>query len=948
VPTVPSMTMASTLIGRGSETAMLGELMRAVVAGQGGSVLIEGEPGIGKSSLVRAAAAQAAAAGCRVFWGAGDELGQALPLLPLLEGLRVREPSANPRRRTIVALLRGELAADRGTDVTAALAEQLLALVTEQCAVLPTVLVIDDLQWADPASVALWSRLARLVSQLPLLLIGTMRPVPQRDDLLALRRAAGSEGRIQLTGLSEKAVAELVAALAGGAPDDKLMRLADGAAGNPLYVTELIAALARNSSLVVTDAGAAQLTNGPAPSSLSAAIADRLGFVSGPVREVLQAAALLGVDFAVPDLATVLGRSVADLIPAVDGALAAGILEERGHGLGFRHPLIRAALYDVMPGPVRAAWHRDAGRALAEAGAPADRVARQLLWAVGGTGGPAEPMGEWILTWLDRTSELLVGQAPPVAAELLRQAVARSPAGSAQHDRLSGRLADALYRVGDTAEAEQVANLALAHAVEPDLLVDLHWTLAQCGIRAGRAAESLATLDRALAAPGISARHRARLLVLSARTLTHSSEIEKGGRVAAAALTAATEAGDSWAMGWALHVLALVASVQQRSTDALALFDRALGVAQADAALTDLRLLLQINKAVILGNLDQYEEAFASARQARDLAGQVGTTIRLAQARGALGQLLFETGRWDEAMAEADVLHEDQKEPGAACGELGMAAVICFHRGDVAVARRHLAAARPHAQRIGNRIIAPLSLARSLDAEQDDVLPEALAALTAGFSGNTEELEEVGDLLADAVRLAIMVGDLDTAKALAGHAATLATESKIPHHQAGALYTQGLLDHDAALLLEAAERYASASRVLFSAQALEAAAGEFVAHDDRDQARAAFSRAVEIYTSLGAAADVARLQTRFRAHGIRRAPRTKHSRARSGWDSLTPAETKIAALVESGLSNPEIAARLFLSRRTVATHVSHILKKLDVNSRIDIAREAALRNIEPQ
>src|SRR3984957_2749399 len=207
VPTVPSMTMASTLIGRGSETAMLGELMRAVVAGQGGSVLIEGEPGVGKSSLVRAAAAQAAAAGCQVFWGAGDELGQALPLLPLLEGLRVREPSANPRRRTIVALLRGELAADRGTDVTAALAEQLLALVTEQCAVLPTVLVIDDLQWADPASVALWSRLARLVSQLPLLLIGTMRPVPQRDDLLALRRAAGSEGRIQLTGLSERAVA---------------------------------------------------------------------------------------------------------------------------------------------------------------------------------------------------------------------------------------------------------------------------------------------------------------------------------------------------------------------------------------------------------------------------------------------------------------------------------------------------------------------------------------------------------------------------------------------------------------------------------------------------------------------------------------------------------------------------------------------------------------------
>ena len=102
------------------------------------------------------------------------------------------------------------------------------------------------------------------------------------------------------------------------------------------------------------------------------------------MREVLRAAALLGTDFAVPDLAIVLGRSVADLIPAVDEACAAGVLAESGSGLGFRHPLIRAALYDEMPAPVRAAWHRDAGRALAEAGAPADRVARQMLRAVGG------------------------------------------------------------------------------------------------------------------------------------------------------------------------------------------------------------------------------------------------------------------------------------------------------------------------------------------------------------------------------------------------------------------------------------------------------------------------------------------------------------------------------------------------------------------------------------
>ncbi len=704
---LPPVTLAGALVGRDSEMALLTGLVKEVARGRGGSVLIEGEPGIGKSALVRAAVAEAPAAGCQVFWGAGDELGQALPLLPFLDGLRVREPSANPRREAIVRLLRGEVAADRGTDVPAMLAEQLLALVAEQCAVRPTVLVVDDLQWADPASVTLWGRLARSAGQVPLLLVGMMRPVPQREDLLALRRVAGDAARLGLTGLTGAAVADLVAALAGGRPDGSLLRLAGGAAGNPLYVTELITALTRSSKVTITGTGVATLTAGSAPGSLSAAIADRLGFVTQPVREVLRVAALLGVDFTVTDLAIILDRNVADLVRAIDDARAAGVLAESGNGLGFRHPLIRAALYDEMPAPVRAAWHRDAGRALAEAGAPADRVARQMLQAIAGPGDTPEPMDKWMLNWLADAADLLVGQAPQVAAELLRHAVANSPAGL-QHDRLAARLADALYRTGDRTAAEAVASQALAHASEPDVVVDLHWTLAQCRMLAGESAESLATLDRALASPGISARHRARLLVLAARTHSNLGEVEKAGQVAASALAAASEAGDNWAMGWALLMMALVTSVQGRMTDALPLFDRALTVTQADPALTDLRLLLQINQAVTLGNLDRYEEALAAAGQARHLADQVGTTFRLAQAHGALGQLLFQTGRWDDALAEVEIVPEDLKEPAVACCDLGIAAVISFHRGDVGAARGHLAAAVPHAKRLGHRLISAI------------------------------------------------------------------------------------------------------------------------------------------------------------------------------------------------------------------------------------------------
>jgi tetratricopeptide (TPR) repeat protein len=603
-----------------------------------------------------------------------------------------------------------------------------------------------------------------------------------------------------------------------------------------------------------------------------------VSFATAQVREILRVAALLGLEFAVTDLEIILGRSVADLVSPIDEARAAGVLTESGHNLGFRHALIRAALYDEMPAAVRAAWHRDAGRALAEAGAPADRVARQMLWAISGPGGTPEPMDKWMLTWLAGTGDLLVGRAPQVAADLLARAVASSPA-SLQHDRLAAWLADALYRIGDPGKAEQVASQALAYATEPDLVVDLHWILAQCRMVAGSYAESLATLDRALAAPGISARHRARLLVLAARTHSNSGEVEKADRAATSALATATETGDNWAMSWALHVLTLVSTVQGRMTAALPLFDRALAVTQADPALTDLRLLLQINKAVTLGALDQYEQAFAAAGQARELAGQVGTAIRLAQAHSALTQLRWETGRWDDVIAEVKVLQENLMDPGVACVILGVAAVIRFHRGEIDAARSHLEAAVPHAKRIGHRPIGLLALARSLDCEQVGALQKALDALTAAFDDDTRYLGEVEDLLGDAVRLALRADDQDTAKALAGHADKLAAGSQIPHRQANALYCRGLLDRDAPRLLTAAERYQDADRPLQRAKALEAAAAHFVDTDDRTEARAAFTAAVDAYTSLGAAADIARLQAAFRAYGIRCAARQASAEA---------------------------------------------------------------------
>jgi DNA-binding CsgD family transcriptional regulator len=1010
------VTSAGVLAGRADELALLDGYLRALVRGGGNAMLIEGEPGIGKTTLVRTALGSLPPGSCQVFWGAGDELGQELPLHPFLDAFGVRQSSANARRTTIAGLLRGEVATDRGTDVPAMLAEQLIALTIDETAARPVVLVIDDLQWADLASVKLYGRLARTARQVPLLLIGLTRPVPQREDLLALRRAVDSEARLHLSALPQTAVAELVKELAGGRPDARLLRLADGAAGNPLYLTELLAALGRSGGIAVTPSGIAQLAADSVPDSLPAAIADRLGFVSAPTREVLRAAALLGVEFAVPDLTTVLGKTVADVVPALDEARATGVLSDSGNGaaLAFRHPLIRDALYAELSAAVRGAWHRDAGQALAAAGAAPDRVARQLLRAISGLdgtgkpearteavlaasdalgpslssdawtdtvangaadasgaprpgataathGGPtvqierppvglskswlAGPIDEWMLEWLATSAESLVSQAPGVAAELLGQAVSGIPSGSFRHGWLASRLADALYRTGDMAEAEQVAERALGYATDPDLIVDLHWTLAQCWMRSGSAGESFAALEGAISKPGITPKHRARLLVLAARTYLYLGDVEASGREANSALASATEAADAWATGWALHVLAIRATIQGDLSGALPIYDRALFVTETDPALNDLGLLLQINKAVALFNLDRCDEALTAAERARHLADQVGTAVRLAQAHGLLGQSLHEMGRWDEALTEIMVVPEDLKEAVAACCELGIAAQIAFHRNDPQGARNHLSAAMSLTERFGDRPIPPLMLARSLDREQAGSHGEALAVLTAAFDGNPDDLGEIEDLLADTVRLAVKTGAKETAQTITAQAAALAEGSEIPHQQANALYCKGMVDRDAFVLLGAAQRYADAGRPLPRAKALEAAAECLVEAEERSAARQAFEQAVEVYEFLGAEADLNRVHAEFRAYGIRRGPHSKHRRAVSGWDSLTDTELKVAAFVEEGLSNPEIAARLMLSRRTVATHVSHILKKLNVASRTDIARESALRAV---
>ncbi|HUN38555.1 MAG TPA: AAA family ATPase [Trebonia sp.] len=854
-------TSASGLIGRETELALLEGLVTAVTGGRGSTLLVEGEPGIGKSALVHQALAESS---CPVFWGTCDELSQDLPFLPLLSALRVDDSAADQRRATIAKILRGETPADPGTDTSAALGEQLLALIIDQLtdedgAARPAILVIDDIQWADPPTVRLLGRLARLSRQVPLLLIAIMRPVPQRDDLFMLRRAQNDSVRLELAPLPGPAAAELVSALVGGPPDEELLAIAEDAAGNPLYLTELLAALRRNRGVTVTADGVAVLAADPlragaVPRSLAAAIASRLDYMSAPTRDILQAATVLGVEFDVADLAVVLARAVPDLVPAIHEACTAGVLTDTGTRLRFRHPLIHRALYESITTPSQAERHFNAARALARSGAPADKVARQLLRASGSSadarpGGPgagpaiglaAGPVAggqeslarrdavvrleDWALAWLALSARLLVSQAPQVAERLLRLAVASVPGGSPEDTRLASWLAEALYSLGERADAEQVADRALRQADDPDLRLDLLCTLARCRMLAGMSAESLATLREALASPGLPPRQRARLLVMAARTHCNDGALDAAALVATQGLAVGEETGDAWAVGWALSALAAVAYGQGRHAEAIELYDRGLAVVVGESTLIDLRLLLLMNKANTLACIDQHDDAMVLADQASSLADQAGAAFRASQARNLRAQILFEMGQWDEALTEALTGSPDLKEPTAACCDLGIAALICFHRGDHAAARSHLDAAEPYSARIGARLVPSLVLARSLSHEKAGNLDRALAELTAWLNGRTQEAGQAEDLLADATRLAAQLGHEDIARAVARQAEELAVGSSIAHRQATALYCVGLVERDPARLRAAATRYAAAGRPLQQGRALAAAA----------------------------------------------------------------------------------------------------------------------------
>ncbi|MDN3357657.1 LuxR family transcriptional regulator [Actinomadura sp. DC4] len=940
-------------IGRDDELDRLRHLLHDAMDGAGRSVWIEGEPGIGKSALLESFLNEAAALGCRIRVATAEEFGRRLPLHAMLDCLGAEPGSGDPELGEIAALLSCDGATGRPPDPVAVAAERLLSLVDRLSTDEPLIVAVDDLQWADEASILLLHRLNRLAQRRPLLVIGACRPVPRRSDLVTLKRGLAHAGAevITLAPLPPSAVTRLTTQLTAELTGAHLLgvrlrRAAELAGGNPAYLREMVDTLIREDR-VRRQEDTAELTGEAGtglPRALTDAISDRLGFLSADTTDLLRSATLLGSAFSVTDLGAIVGRSALELTAALEEATAAGVLTESEVLLAFRHTLIRQALYERSPAGLRLALHLQAARALADAGLAVERVAEQLLAALRGP--DAVPVVDgWTVDWLLRAGRRLVTRAPEDAAELLRLAVAYLPSDDPRRESLEVILAPALVLLGQRGEAIRLVEKVLAATVDPARAAEMSWTAGWAMTDDHRHEAALAVLGRALQVPGLDDVWSARLHAMLARAAIADGDLTQAEAATRLALAEADRSGDRQAAAGALNAAGILATHHGDLDAAAVRFGHALAIAEQcdDPETHELRLRLRQSRAYVLLAQERHADADLAARELLAEAERSASPPRLACARILIAEVHYHAGRWTEAVAQLDAAAaSDDLIPAADRQWLhGLAAVIAVHRDDQATAEAHLSAVPAVATVYAGAQYVPL--ARALLAERRDLTDEALSILT-GLLDRTgvRPAYHRHIWLPTLLRLALGDGNAELARAVATAGSAVSTDRPTSSLAAVARHCAGLLESDHVTLTLAADAYRAAGRPLHLAQTLEDTAVVLAERGDARAARAAHAEAAELYTGLGATWDLLRADTRLRRHGVqrRRGPRR---RAVTGWDALTPAELTVARLVAEGRPNPDIAANLFVSRRTVEVHVSHILAKLGVRSRVEIAREAARR-----
>lgn len=912
--------------GRSAELDLVRLTLEEAAAGSGTVLVIDGPAGIGKSHVANAASDLARGQRMEVLVARADELGM-------------------ERSGMLTALARelGVSDADEartGDDPAYALIERLVDAVHRLANGSSVLIVADDVHWADDTSLRALSSVAGAVRSLPACLLMTLRPEPRAPALSRLLDDLDDASMTQITlaALDTSATDSIAASRLGAVPGDDLRVLLHETGGNPLHVTELLRSL-EDQGAVRIEGGVADVDGVASPEKvdgsimsgdLDATVRRRLRSMPSATTDALRLASLLGTSFTLHDLATIASRRVVDVASSLNPALEAGLVDGDGDQLAFHHDLVREAVYDSIAPAIRRDLHSAAGRALAGAGTAARKVAGQFSMG-------AQTGDEIAIEWLRRAADESLRHDSRTAIELYERVLDLIPvADRARRDQVEAQLVELMAWSGRVHDALPRGEALLSRAMSPaDELVArraVASTLAAVGDLAGAAdafrttAEAEDSADEAVAL----------------RCAAGAMDVITGRDVAGAIQVATEPAGGSERMPacWAEQTLGIAALAEARYTDAHAHFRRSRALLDAGFIPPRGFLLPHSWEAGALAQLDRADEALDASHAARARAenrGEIGLLVQSTVVRGLVHYL---TGNWDDATAELMALQRIADDTGAEPHRIlthGLLAAIAAGRGDEAQSESHLKIGQGLVESGTGHLFGveiPVSImARRLVDQGDDTGARDVLELLWSQIEPIAFLVQFGLVAPLLVRLRRADGDVDGARALASYIAG-ADRGNLASHRSIALRCRGLACEDPDVLLEAVETARASPRLLNLTDTMEDAARLLIARDRSAEAVDVLDEAIALLEPVGADGWIDRLTS---MGGTRR--RSGAARATHGWASLSPKEHEVVALVAEGLSNPEIAERLFISRRTVESHLSHVFRKLDVSNRTQLARE---------
>ncbi|HEY0542943.1 MAG TPA: LuxR C-terminal-related transcriptional regulator [Actinoallomurus sp.] len=896
--------------GREREWDRVLGLLKAAEAGRPGVLLVEGEPGTGKTLLLDEAVQEAAARGLTPIAGRARELGRLTPAEPLLPALGRTEPRLETMRAGLERLA--------GTG--------------------PVLVSVDDLHWADPAALAALQPLCRYLASHPIawLLTRCLNGDGGAAGLLFdLVEGDGAERR-SLSPLGDDAVTEIAIDVLGAVPDPCLAGLMAGAGGNPDLLIELLTGL-RDEGAVRFSGGRARLSSAQLPERVRTGVARRLRGLGPRTRHLLTVSAVLGRLFSPEDVAELLDTTPAALLPGLDEALASGVLTATPNALRFRHDLIRQVIVEAVPDPVRQALHRQIGDLLIERSDTVDAAASHLLRGV-------RPGDERALARLDQVIADVLPRSPRSAARLATHALELT--GTAEPDRPERTLTAvrALTATGRLEEAALLARTAFDRPMPAPVCARLHCLLSDILDLRGRPAEAAEEASVALSEPCLSGglRDDAELALLNARAGSGEQVRERAETI----VSSPGEYGDALVAG-AFIALALAEWETGSLTAGLALAQEAVRrAAFADTRRIHPRLVL----AMLLTDAQRHDAAHGVMASAGDDA--LGP-LAWAAAPAILGaRAHLAAGRFREAAAEAEAGLATAGGLGPhllTISGLSALAAATLRAGDVNAARRYAA---PDTPPEGSEDVAPPS-----SGYPHAAFALVRAQVTEAYGGADSLVETFGPLcdevlrhrwtlIADPaaaawlVRTAHTLGARPAAETVVAAAERLARDNpSFPAARAGAAHARGLLDGSANALEEAVTSAHTVPWARASAtEDLALLSGTGATADSRRRAVAALDSALAAYEAMGATRDVARVRRRLRRLGVRRRHWSHTERPVSGWGSLTDTERAVSELVAQGLTNRQVADQLFMSAHTVAFHLRHVFRKLDIGSRVELAR----------